>query len=89
VAVAAVLVSGVCMTTPRAPEKPWSPPFASDDTDLVCPTCGAGDGAVQVRAQDWYRDGDQTEAYCIECHAMLELVTAVEVEFSDPEVVDG
>lgn len=68
------------------PVPEWTPPFSSDDSDLICPKCGEED--VQIRAKDWYGEGD-TEAYCGACHADLIVQARVEITFSDPEVADG
>lgn len=63
----------------------WSPPFCSNEAEnLVCPACG--EEAVCVREKDVYFEGE-VEAYCAECHAVLEVQAAIEVTFSDPEVV--
>ena len=65
----------------------WTPPFCADDAeDLACPKCG--EETVLVREQATYFDGDAVEAYCSECHAMLEVQAAVTITFSDPEIVE-
>lgn len=61
----------------------WSPPFCANDTDLKCPACGAEN--VCVREKDIYYEGE-VEAYCGDCHAMLEVQANVEITFSDPDV---
>ena len=66
-------------------EKEWSPPFCAKDTDLECPNCGEG-SKVCVRESEYYQDGDTIEAYCGTCHANLEVMANVSIEFSDPEV---
>ena len=63
------------------------PPFCSQDTDLRCPVCG--EAHVQVRDKQMYYDGEEIEAYCAGCHAILEVQSTVTVEFSDPQVVDA
>ncbi len=62
----------------------WKPPFCSIDSDLDCPKCKAK-GSVQVREQDRYSDGFEIDAYCLDCHAMLQVTAHITVEFTDPE----
>lgn len=64
---------------------PWSPPFCAKETDLECPKCGEG-STVLVRESEYYQDGDTVEAYCDTCHADLEVMANVSIEFSDPDV---
>lgn len=76
------------MTADRTPSPTdfaeWHPPFCANEIEnLACPKCG--EEAVRVREQDVYFEGD-VEAYCGECHALLEVQASVEVTFTDPEV---
>jgi len=66
-------------------EKPWSPPFCANETDLDCPSCGE-DASVFVREEEHYCDGAVIEAYCGTCHQALEVYANVSIEFTDPEV---
>lgn len=55
---------------------------------MVCPVPSCGQkGTIQIRAQDYYTEGG-VEAYCSECHTMLEVQAQVNITFSDPEVVE-
>lgn len=64
----------------------WKPPFCGNDAEeLKCPACSET-GSVRVRDHETYRDGDDYEAYCAECHARLIVYASVDVAFSDPEV---
>ena len=70
----------------EAEGRDWDPPFCSNDCpELACPACGE-DGCIQVREQETYFEGG-VEAYCSECHALLEVQAAVEITFSDAEVM--
>jgi hypothetical protein len=71
------------MTAPK-PTK-WHPPFASNTEPMTCPRCEHE--SIEVRAQDYYTEGE-VEAYCLYCHALLEVCCEVEIAFSSPEVVD-
>lgn len=66
-------------------EETWTTPFCANLAEgLVCPACKAQ--AVFVREHDNYWEGDCVEAFCDECHAMIEVCAAVEITFSDPEL---
>ena len=73
------------MTTQAEVE--WHPPFcANNENVLKCPHCG--EESVNVREHDTYRDCDAVEAYCSECHALLEVDVAVEITFSDARLLN-
>lgn len=63
----------------------WNPPFCVHDGDLdePCPKCA---GAVRVREKETYLDGDEVEAYCVDCHAMLTVTAIVDIAFGGVEV---
>jgi hypothetical protein len=64
-----------------------SRPYCTNtDDDLVCPGCGET-GTVEVRAEEYYRDGDTVEAYCSSCDRDLEVMASVEIVFSGAEVI--
>lgn len=52
--------------------------------ELTCPACEKN--AVRVRGQEAYFEGG-VEAYCAECHVLLEVQANVEITFTDPEIV--
>jgi Zn finger protein HypA/HybF involved in hydrogenase expression len=71
-------------------EKKWTPPFCARDANgdqLTCPRCKGGN--VHVRDQERYCDGDSVEAYCGDCHAMLEVWADVDISFFDAELAYG
>ena len=71
-----------------AAEKAWVPPFCANEVEnLECPKCDDG-GRVFVREEEYYLDSDTVEAFCGECHVLLEVSASVEITFSDVEVVD-
>lgn len=66
----------------------WEPPFcATRVPGLSCSKCGEKD--VHAREQESYLDGVILEAFCGECHAMLEVLVTVEIEFSDVGLAYG
>jgi hypothetical protein len=68
--------------------KAWTPPFCAHATTLPCPACKKKN-SVRVREQETYFDGVEVEAYCWQCHAVLEVQAQVTVEFSDAELAYG
>jgi len=65
----------------------WTPPFCTkDDSELDCPKCN-GTGTVRVREKEFYCDTDTVDAYCAECHVLLEVTACVDIAFADPEIV--
>jgi hypothetical protein len=64
-------------------KKVWSPPFCVRDEPnrLKCPKCG---GKVRIREEEFYRDGDEVEAYCGKCHAALTVRASVDISFLGP-----
>lgn len=68
--------------------KVWKPPFCSIDAiELDCPSC-KGKGCVQVIERETYFDSSEYEAYCSDCHVLLEVQAQVSVSFSDPEILE-
>lgn len=62
--------------------KEWRPPFCAIDAEVECPHCG--EAAVMVREESSYTDCNVNDAYCAECHTLLEVTSMVSIDFVEP-----
>lgn len=68
-------------------DQDWTPPYcAALLEDVACPKCE--EESVHVRELSNYTDGEEVEAFCGECHALLVVYASVHIDFSDVSVSD-